>query len=127
MTDPEPNTVAYLRISKAELEEKEGWVRPSVQELRELLELQQEEGEEGLDEQGLEVLNDLSGPRITDGKEAVDEAQAESNPGLVRFGQRGRWFTITAEGKTVDGESVGDELKTCFEAVKRNATSSVLH
>lgn len=117
MTDPEPNTVAYLRIRKAELEAKDGWVRPTVGEFRELLGLDEDsEGEGGLDEKGLEVYDDVRGAQVVEGDTLVDEAQAASDPGSVRFGRHGRWFAITAEGRA-NGD-VGDELHACFDALK---------
>ncbi|KIR52089.1 hypothetical protein I315_05380 [Cryptococcus gattii Ru294] len=37
VTDPEPYTVAYLKVEEAVLEPKEGWVKPTVEELRGML------------------------------------------------------------------------------------------
>ena len=39
ITDPGEYSVAYLRVDDADLEEKEGWTRPTVQQLRDMLRL----------------------------------------------------------------------------------------
>ncbi len=75
VSDPEPNLVAYLRVTKAELEPKDGWVRPSVSELRELLGLDEdvEEGAEGLDEQGQEVFEQLKDAQVENRRDVEPE------------------------------------------------------
>lgn len=126
-SEPEPFPVAYLRISKAELEPKEGWVKPTVPELRELLELDTDEaGQEGLNEKGLEVLEAIGS---VDAKEDDPSSVAEqlSSTTLysidtphrgVRFGRRGSWFAVSAEGQSAGRSSVKEEVVAALDAVK---------
>lgn len=123
MTDPEPNTVAYLRVHRAELEEKEGWSRPTAAELREILGVGEgQNGEEALDEQGLEVFEEVKGATIISGDVFEDEAEAVSKLGDVCFSRRKRWFAISAQGAI--GTSVGDELIGCFDSIKGTQPNS---
>lgn len=118
ITDPEPYPVAYLRIEDAELEPKDGWTKPTVTELRELLGLDEEEGLEGLDEVSRELYEQNDDAKVVISEEIVEKGQAESSPGGERFGRNGRWFTISAEGDSRNGQSVGEELSACFDAIK---------
>lgn len=83
--------MAYLRVTKAELEKKEeGWARPSVMELRAMLGLdpvvgvegggegEGVEGREGLDEEGREALEELRewDAGAVDGRERKGEVRA---------------------------------------------------
>lgn len=132
-SEPEPFPVAYLRISKAELEPKEGWVKPTVAELRELLELDADEaGKEGLDEMGLEVLSAVG---LVDSKHGDVAAVSEqlsrvtlqatpSSEAAVRFERRGRWFAVSAEGRSSEGtSSVKQEVAQVLDAIKGEITS----
>ncbi|WVQ79838.1 hypothetical protein IAT38_001938 [Cryptococcus sp. DSM 104549] len=122
VTDPEPYTVAYLKVEESELVPKEGWVRPTVVELREMLGLDSsEEGAEGLDEEGREALGEIGvvaedeelpeiqGRSLSDGEKEVQEE--------VRFAKKGRWFTASVQGRSLPDEDVGQELKRCFDAI----------
>jgi diphthine-ammonia ligase len=138
ITDPEPYAVAYLRIEEAELVEKPGWVRPGVADLTRILGLSSVEGEdsgtngrEGLDEQGIEMLEELRGQvskseestirfPTDEGTEAIESrvtrlALAEGD--AVRSSKKKRWFAASTDGVSHENESVGDELRTCFEAI----------
>lgn len=126
-SEPEPFPVAYLRISKAELEPKEGWVKPTMAELRELLELDTYEvGQEGVDEKGLEVLGAISPKTIQEDDVAAIAEQLDSTalssveapPRGVRFGRRGRWFAISVEGQSAGTASVKEEVAIALDAVK---------
>lgn len=126
-SEPEPFPVAYLRISKAELEPKEGWVKPTVAELRELLELDADEaGKEGLDEKGLEVLEAIGSVdvKVDDASSIAEQLSSTDLPSVdaprrgVRFGRRGRWFAASAEGQSAGTSSVKEEVVAALDAVK---------
>ncbi|WVF69536.1 hypothetical protein IAT40_004314 [Kwoniella sp. CBS 6097] len=132
ITDPEPYPVAYLKVEEAELEQKEGWTKPTVAELREMLGLDTDvKGEEALNEESKEILEELREVVKNDvnlAALALDEAngpaQSSSNSASrpvetpqVRFEKKGRWFNASVEGMTKDGEDVGMELKGCFDAI----------
>lgn len=130
VTDPEPYPVAYLRVEEAELVEKEGWARPTVQELRQMLGL--DEGYDGLDEKGRERLEEIGELDVIERK---DGEASDTRPSLgalsmgsdidgdapegpeVRFGLRGRWFTASVTGQTRGEEPVGEELRRSFDAI----------
>ena len=123
VTDPEPYPVAYLRVEGAELEEKSGWVRPRVGDLREMLGL--EDQDDGLDAEGRRHLRGigfskedmLRQEQVKGGSEAI----AAESLGFrdVQEALRGRWFSVSVEGRTVEGEGVADELRRCLEAARR--------
>ncbi|KAK8847652.1 hypothetical protein IAR55_005511 [Kwoniella newhampshirensis] len=145
ITDPEPYPVAYLKVEEAELEEKEGWSKPTVRELRDMLGLSGDSdgrGREGLDEEGLDALEELGDvkmeARSTEGDldrvvpmSIEDATYDEEHEEIVRFGRNGRWFAASVNGQTVDGEDVGQELQRCFEFIsatlKANHLSLPLH
>jgi diphthine-ammonia ligase len=138
ITDPEPYPVAYLRVEEAELVEKGGWARPTVQELRRLLGL--DEGTDGLDEKGRERLEELGEAQVIERKngEASEttpnldalslgaEIDGDAPEGLeVRFGSRGRWFTASVTGQTRGEEPVGQELRRSFDAISSEYSYSI--
>lgn len=117
--------------------EKEGWVKPTVQELRRLLGL--DEGIDGLDEKGrerLEELGDVDVVERQDGEasettpnfDALNlgvEIDGDAPKGLeVRIGLRGRWFTASVTGQTRGEEPVGEELRRSFDAISSEYSSS---
>lgn len=125
-TEPEPFSVAYLRIIKAVLEPKRNWVRPTVSQLRELLELDSsEEGQEGLDEGGLDVLECVGAvSSVTDDLPALVErlgsmqiTPPDDPRRHINFGRRGRAFAVSAESHSAGGMPVGDELSAAFDAI----------
>lgn len=123
VTDPEPYTVAYLKVEEAVLEPKKGWVKPTVEELREMLGLEEEDGEdvgmEGLDEEGKERLEEL-GERDVEAVPEEGREVGEWSGGVVeevRFVKKGRWFTASVQGVTLPSEDVGQELEKCFNAI----------
>jgi diphthine-ammonia ligase len=119
ITDPEPSLVAYLRIEDAELEAKEGWMKPTVEELRELLGLDESQtGKEGLDEQSCEIFDELSDVRIIPGEDAIGDQLPVAARKQLQFGNNGRWFSVSAQREQRADESVGDELKRSLDAVK---------
>lgn len=128
ITDPEPYPVAYLRVPGGRLEKKESWVRPGQDELREMVGLNTEEGGyEGLDESGRELLQDLraevrENPESSGNAGLEDElsltTEADQEGEKVRFDKKGQWFGASISGSTRAGESIGDELRRCFDAVK---------
>ena len=126
VTDPEPYPVAYLRIDEAELEEKPGWKRPSVLELRTMLGL--EEKSDGLDEVGRETIqkldkwdntNSVDNPGCVEGHIAELEkttlGRSEPSPSRLLFAKRRYWFAASMDGTTLQGEDVGVELKRCLD------------
>jgi len=137
ITDPEPYPVAYLRIHDAVLEVKEGWTRPGVTEIRELLGMEQLS--DGLNEHGREVLDDM-------GESSVKPAASHSEKDLSLAGitvselaetrgawvkQTGRWFSAGVDGRTENDEDIGSELRKCFAEIKcellpRSSISQVL-
>lgn len=121
VTDPEPYTVAYLKVEEAVLEPKGGWVKPTVEELREMLGLEREEevGMEGLDEEGKERLEELGERDVEEGGgvEMEEWSGGEADGGEVQFVKRKRWFTASVQGVTLPSEDVGQELETCFNAI----------
>lgn len=130
ITDPEPYPVAYLRVPGGRLVKKENWVRPGQDELRRMLCLDGVEvGSEGLDEAGLELLADLRTTTLleTNPSEEVNadlaalSIERSSSPGAeaeaVRFNKKGKWFGLSVYGTTRPGESIGDELKRCFDSI----------
>ncbi|WVQ98311.1 hypothetical protein IAU59_005434 [Kwoniella sp. CBS 9459] len=132
ITDPEPYPVAYLKVEEAELEEKEGWTKPTVAELREMLGLDEDvKGEEALNEDSKEVIAelrdaiknsvdlsamDLNQVNQSDEATFVSDSKA-AGTSQVRFERKGRWFSASAESVTRPGEDVGSELKCCFDAI----------
>ncbi|WWD00870.1 hypothetical protein V866_007808 [Kwoniella sp. B9012] len=135
VTDPEPYPVAYLKVEDAELEAKEGWVKPTVQELREMLGLDDETpGQEGVDEDGLEILDEIKGnlnlERLNINDEKQDrgihqsgESSQGNSDGTPRFERRGRWFCVSVDGVTKEDEDVGEELKMCFDSISNTLKS----
>jgi diphthine-ammonia ligase len=126
ITDPEPYPVAYLRVASGKLVEKEGWVKPGVEELRAMLGLGGDEGAEGLDEAGRELLDDLSQSRSGLSTRVGEEEQLDIS-GLtiledanvdVRFNKRDKWFVASINGVTRGNESIGEELKRCFDSIQ---------
>ena len=128
ITDPEPYPVAYLRVASGKLVEKEGWVRPGVEELRVMLGLGGDDGVEGLDEAGRELLDDLSqshpgmSTRVGE-EEQLDMSELRLSEDLyeeVRFNKRDKWFAASINGVTRGDESIGEELKRCFDSIQGN-------
>jgi diphthine-ammonia ligase len=126
ITDPEPYPVAYLRVANGKLVEKEEWVRPGVEELRTMLGLGGDDGEEGLDEVGRELLDDLRQSRLGPSMKVGEEEQLDMS-GLtiseelnedVRFNKRDKWFAASINGVTRGDESIGEELKRCFDSLQ---------
>lgn len=137
VTDPEPYTVAYLKVEEAVLEPKEGWVKPTVEELRGMLGLD-EEGEEqvgveGLDEEGKERLEELGEREMEDvrkeggGVELVEWSAGGVGVGVgggeVQFVKKKRWFTASVQGVSLPSEDVGQELEKCFNAISCKSSS----
>lgn len=127
VTDPEPYPVAYLRVAGGKLVEKEGWVRPGVIELRDMLGLGGDEGVEGLDEPGRELLGELrqSLKGELDEKDGVVEEVSTLSVDLdekVRFNKMGKWFAASITGVTRGNESIGEELARCFDAIQGTPT-----
>lgn len=121
VTDPEPYPVAYLRIEEAELDPKEGWTKPSLGELRELLHLDEsaDSGTAGLDEAGLELLEAIGQvPVKPRAPLAVSPKQVEGTAEEVHFGRQGRWFTAYSAGCARPNETVGQELKRCLNEIQ---------
>jgi hypothetical protein len=128
ITDPEPYPVAYLRVASGKLVEKEGWVTPGVEELRAMLGLGGDEGVEGLDEAGRELLDDLSQSQREMSTNVGEEEQLDMS-GLrishdlneeVRFNKRDKWFAASINGVTKGDESIGEELQRCFDSIQGN-------
>lgn len=126
ITDPEPYPVAYLRVASGKLVEKEGWVRPGVEELRAMLGLGGDGGVEGLSEAGRELLADLSQSQREMSTNVGEEEQLDMS-GLrlsadfneeVRFNKRDKWFAASINGVTRGDESIGEELKRCFDSIQ---------
>ncbi|WVO18313.1 hypothetical protein L204_106028 [Cryptococcus depauperatus] len=129
VTDPEPYPVAYLKVEQAELEPKEGWTRPTSTALRDMLGLNEEKGLEGLDEDGRERLEELGERKVEESKDqAVMEGagvQNQENENNVQFIKKGRWFSVSVRGQSIEREDVGQELKKCFDSIsaKLNANN----
>ena len=129
VTDPEPYPVAYLRVGKAVLEEKEGWTRPDVTQLRNLLGLDEPAGREGLDVQGEELLDDLGTVDragtirgVEDLKRLnLDDTRVNDQ---VHFSRSGRWFAVSVDGRTSGDEDVGEELRDCFDRISSGKLSA---
>jgi diphthine-ammonia ligase len=120
VTDPEPYPVAYLQVEDAELVEKEGWVRPSIDGLRETLGLKG--STDGLDEQGREVLEELGAVQRRPNKKILEQfadlcIRKDEPEEILRFAKRGRWFVASINGRTKAGETVGEELRHCFDTI----------
>jgi diphthine-ammonia ligase len=121
-TDPEPYPVAYLKVKDAVLEEKEGWIRPSVGELRELLGM--ELLSDGLNDAGRDIMEDMGDIAVEDTADLSTETDLSSlslrelQPRKVCVKQRGRWFSAGIDGQTEGDEDIGSELRRCFEQIK---------
>jgi len=111
-------------VASGRLVEKEGWVRPGVGELRGMLGLGGDEGVEGLDEPGKELLDDLC--QALHGASTEDEGDVELDvsgltmEGLneeVRYNKRDKWFAASINGVTKGDESIGEELRRCFDSL----------
>jgi diphthine-ammonia ligase len=124
ITDPEPYPVAYLRVARGRLVEKEGWVRPGVEELRAMLGLGGDEGLEGLYEAGRELLDDLKRASLSASGEVAQElnmsglAISEDLDEEVRFNKRDKWFAASINGVTRGDESIGEELRRCLDSIQ---------
>jgi diphthine-ammonia ligase len=123
VTDPEPYPVAYLRVAGGKLIEKEGWIRPGVGELKEMLGLGGDEGVEGLDEPGRELLAELRQSiqvRVDEKAEVVQEGSSLSVDldEEVRFSQKDKWFAASITGVMRGDESTGEELARCFDSIQ---------
>ena len=129
ITDPEPYPVAYLRVAGGRLVENEGWVKPGVEELKAMLGLGGDEGVEGLDEAGRELLEDLKRSAPSASSEIAREldmselAISEDEDEGVRFNKREKWFAASITGITRGDESIGEELKRCFDSVQSKTLS----
>ncbi|ORY30238.1 hypothetical protein BCR39DRAFT_530125 [Naematelia encephala] len=143
VTDPEPYPVAYLKVEEAELEEKVGWTKPSVEELREMLGFNEDERQDGLDEISRELeeeigswskvvkldeddaansvavkVNDAVSEMVTS-LEALDTNDESRNLDNIRFASRGRWFTASIDGRSLSDENIGDEVTRCFNSLSK--------
>jgi len=128
VTDPEPYPVAYLRVAGGRLIEKAGWTSPGVEELRAMLGLRDNEGMEGLDEAGRDLLEELRQSDTVTRDTALEETKGEDPDmsGLtvqdlgeeVRFNKRDKWFVASITGVTRADESIGQELKRCFDSIQ---------
>ena len=128
VTDPEPYPVAYLRVAGGRLIEKAGWTSPGVEELRAMLGLRDNEGMEGLDEAGRDLLEELRQSDTVTRDTALEETKGEDPDmsGLtvqdlgeeVRFNKRDKWFVASITGITRADESIGEELKRCFDLIQ---------
>ena len=128
VTDPEPYPVAYLRVAGGKLVEKEGWVRPGVIELRDMLGLGGDKGVEGLDEPGRELLGELRQSlkgNVGETSELVEEVSSALVylDEEVRFSKKDKWFAASITGVTRGNESIGEELARCFDAIQGTPTS----
>jgi hypothetical protein len=94
-----------------------------------MLGLNTEEGEcEGLDESGRELLQDLKAEVRENPKSSGNAGleagfssltiEADQEGETVRFNKGGQWFGAPISGSTRAGESIGDELRRCFDALK---------
>jgi diphthine-ammonia ligase len=126
VTDPEPYPVAYLRIEQAELEEKLDWSKPTVSELRQTLGLDDEA--DSFDETSRGIYDGLTDgfsgssssatPRGPSDELSALSLRNDSDVQDTRFASTGRWFSASVDGQSLDGETIGDELRRCFEALK---------
>lgn len=126
VTDPEPYPVAYLRIEQAELEEKPDWSKPTVSGLRKMLGLEDEA--DSFDETSRGIYDGLrvafSGssssatPRGPSDELSVLSLRNDLDAQDTRFSSNDRWFSASVDGQSLDGETVGEELRRRFEAVK---------
>nr|KIR83025.1 cytoplasmic protein [Cryptococcus tetragattii IND107] len=131
VTDPEPYTVAYLKVEEAVLEPKEGWVKPTVEELREMLGLEEEDvGMEGLDEEGKERLEELGEREVEavseEGRKVGEWSGGDVGGEEVQFLKKKGWFTASVQGVTLPSEDVGQELEKCFNAISSKLQSENL-
>lgn len=83
-----------------------------------------DEGVEGLDEAGRELLEDLkrsSPPASSEVHQEPDMSglaiSEDVNEG-VRFNKREKWFAASITGVTRGDESIGEELKRCFDSIQ---------
>jgi diphthine-ammonia ligase len=80
-----------------------------------------------LDEAGRELLDDLSQSRSGLSTDVGEEEQEVDMSGLrlsddlneeVRFNKRDKWFAASINGVTRGDESIGEELKRCFDSIQ---------
>ena len=96
---------------------KEGWTRPTVEALRELLGL---EDSGGMDEASRDLLDTIEGSTqevetvVHLDSLALDECSIDTD---VQLSRRGRWFAASVNGKSGEGQSIGEEIKRCFDAI----------
>ena len=116
MTDPEPFPVAYLRVDEAGLEEKPGWVKPGILELRSMLRL--DRASDGLDDEGRQHLDAVGRYESVGPDEIAQELLVVAEkPKDVGFAKRGRWFAVSASGTTERDEEIGAELRRSLDAI----------
>jgi len=86
-----------------------------------------DEGTEGLDEAGRDLLEELRQSNTVTRDTAPDtEEEDPSMSGLtvqdsgeeVRFNKRDKWFVASITGVTRADETIGEELKRCFDLIQ---------
>lgn len=127
ITDPEPNVVAYLRIPRAELVPKQGWMKPSQADLRQMLGLDGRIGVESvLDERGMEVLERIGcvkrrrlSPTL-DIEKSFDKLNTDPSEfdQSVNFVQRGRWFSASISISSTPDSNIGNEMRQAFTFIQ---------
>ncbi|CAK9779456.1 adenine nucleotide alpha hydrolases-like protein [Cutaneotrichosporon oleaginosum] len=129
VTDPEPNLVAYMRVKKAELEPKAGWVRPSVSQLRKSLRIgqYQQPGAEGLDGDGLGVFKLVHKAEVED-RSDLNPAECDSHensmeiPFMEEF-EDGDTGSSNGDGPKPDGGNDSDGARKTTRGLRPVTTS----
>lgn len=88
---------------------------------------QEQEGYEGLDEAGRELLSDLRSSRAGRNDNRTTSQRDRPTEWLseeVAFIQRGRWFAASVSGVTRPNEDIGQELDRCFQSIQRRSRLS---
>lgn len=124
-------------MEEAELVEKQGWERPTVDRLREILSLKEDTG--GLDEASLEALSSLEMGEVAEAVSSEEEASTlgrsmtnlqlttETVQEDLKIARNGRWFAASVDGRSQGDESVASELQRCFERISSKYTSLIAH
>ncbi|ORX35894.1 hypothetical protein BD324DRAFT_682050 [Kockovaella imperatae] len=127
ITDPEPFTVAYLKVARATLADKPGWKRLTVTELRRLLDLPNHS--DGLDDQSRDLLDGISDVQVASSSKDGPMPIAVNTPSSTqqaRFARRGRWFAASIKGPVDSHNAVGDDVADCLESLSSTLSSNSL-
>ncbi len=133
VTDPSP--VAYLRVSKASLQPKEHFEPPTIQELRKILRIDEEEvdGMSLWDQESRSILNQVKDSPADDGQRDLQIGQTATSSNsqdngsesstTIQFARQGPWFAVSVKVENATGSSLEEEVAMVFDAMLRKSVT----